>query len=120
MRAGVFVTEATPKGTARSPQEYLRPLLILSGQEYATTAFGQLHHMICNALRGRRPRLAAESWGRTVGVGCSSKTAASGTSSAAVLEAWANAAVRRAESRLGHNKRTGYQPPEVAQETRAE
>lgn len=63
MRAVVFVTEATPKGTARSPQEYVGPLLVLSGQEYATTTFGQLHHMICDALRGHRPRLVAESWG---------------------------------------------------------
>ena len=51
MRAVVFVTEATPKGTDRSPQEYVRPLLVLSGAEYASTPFGQLHEMICNALR---------------------------------------------------------------------
>ena len=63
MRAVVFVREATPKGTARSPQEYVDPLLVLSGQEYATTTFGQLHHMICVALRGHRPELVAESWG---------------------------------------------------------
>lgn len=63
MRAVVFVTEATPKGTDRSPQEYVRPLLVLSGSEYATVPFGQLHDMICNALRGHRPRLLAESWG---------------------------------------------------------
>ncbi len=67
MRAVVFVTEATLKGTARSPQEYVGPLLVLSGQEYATTAFGQLHHMICDALRGHRPRLVAESWGPDTG-----------------------------------------------------
>jgi hypothetical protein len=60
MRAVVFVTEATPKGTARSPQEYVRPLLVLCGQEYATIAFGELHRMICDALRGDRPRLVAE------------------------------------------------------------
>ena len=34
----------------------------LSGSEYATVPFGQLHDMICNALRGHRPRLLAESW----------------------------------------------------------
>jgi hypothetical protein len=62
MRAVVFVTEGTPKGTARSPQEYVRPLLVLSGREYATTTFGQLHDTLCNALRGERPRLLAESW----------------------------------------------------------
>ena len=63
MRAVVFVTEATSKGTDRSPQEYVRPLLVLSGSEYATMPFGQLHALICNALRGHRPRLIAESWG---------------------------------------------------------
>jgi len=63
MRAVVFVTEGTPKGTARAPQEYVRPLLVLSGQEYATTTFGQLHRMICDALRGNRARIVAESWG---------------------------------------------------------
>lgn len=65
MRTVVFVTEGTPKGTARSPQEYVKPLLVLSGQEYTTIAFGELqfgelHQMICDALRGGRPRLVAE------------------------------------------------------------
>lgn len=63
MRAVVFVTEGTAKGTARSPQEYVGPLLVLSGREYAAIRFGQLHDMICDALRGDRPRLVAESWG---------------------------------------------------------
>src|SRR6266545_3993135 len=63
MRAVVFVTQGTPKGTARSPQEYVGPLLVLSGWEYATITFGPLHDMICDALRGHRPRLLAESWG---------------------------------------------------------
>jgi len=62
MRAVVFVTEATGKGTHRSPQEYVNPLLVLSGLEYATIPFGDLHDRICNALRGNRPRLVAESW----------------------------------------------------------
>ncbi len=43
MRAVVFVMEGTPKGTARSPQEYAHPLLVLSGQEYAAITFTQLH-----------------------------------------------------------------------------
>jgi hypothetical protein len=38
----------------------VRPLLILSGQEYATIPFGELHESICDALRGDRPRLVAE------------------------------------------------------------
>jgi len=60
MRAVVFVTEGTSKGTARSPQEYVRPLLILSGQEYTTIPFEDLHRLICDALRGDQPQLVAE------------------------------------------------------------
>jgi hypothetical protein len=63
MRAVVFVRAGTPKGTVRSPQEYVSPLLVLSGRDYATLAFGQVHALICDALRGDRPRLVAESWG---------------------------------------------------------
>jgi hypothetical protein len=63
MRAVVFVTEGTPKGTARSPQEYVNPLLVLSGREYATITFEQLHELLRRALRGHRPRLIAEVWG---------------------------------------------------------
>jgi len=62
MRAVVFVTEATRKGTARSAQEYVSPLLVLSDLEYAAIPFGDLHDRICDALRGDRPRLVAESW----------------------------------------------------------
>jgi hypothetical protein len=58
----VFVTAGTPKGTARSAQEYVNPLLVLSGREYATVTFEQLHELVCRALRGHRPRLAAEVW----------------------------------------------------------
>jgi hypothetical protein len=63
LRAVVFVTEGTPKGTARSAQEYARPLLVMSGREYATLTFAALHAKICDALRGHRPRLVAELWG---------------------------------------------------------
>lgn len=63
LRAVVFVAEGTPKGTARSPQEYVNPLLILSGREYATVTFEQLHELVCRALRGHRPQLVAEVWG---------------------------------------------------------
>ena len=62
LRAVVVVTEQTPKGTERSPQEYVNPLLVLSGPEYATIPFGELHERICAALRGVRPRCIAESW----------------------------------------------------------
>lgn len=54
--------KARPKGTARSAQEYVAPLLVLSGREYAAVSFGELHAMICDALLGHRPKLVAEAW----------------------------------------------------------
>ena len=60
LRAVVVVAEGTPKGTARSPQEYVRPLLVLAGEAYASTPFDALHGRICDALRGGKPRLLAE------------------------------------------------------------
>jgi hypothetical protein len=39
MRAVVIVTEETRKGTARSPQEYVNPLLVLSGRDYESILF---------------------------------------------------------------------------------
>lgn len=61
LRAVVFVTERTPKGTARSAQEYVKPLLVLTGQAYAEMNFDTLHASICSALRGDRPRVVATS-----------------------------------------------------------
>lgn len=58
-RAVVFVTEQSPKGTPRHPQEYVSPLLVVSGEAYASTSFETLHARICDALRGGRPRVAA-------------------------------------------------------------
>jgi hypothetical protein len=60
LRAVVFVTGGWPKGTFRSAQEYVAPLLVLSGTEYASTPFPLLHTKLCDALRGDRPRLTAE------------------------------------------------------------
>lgn len=62
LRAVVIVTEATRKGTERSGQEYMDPLLVLSGAEYAAISFAELHERICSALRGGRPRSVAEAW----------------------------------------------------------
>ena len=62
LRAVVIVTEGTPKGTDRSGQEYVNPLLVLSGEEYATLSFQKLHGRICDALRGGQPRWVAEWW----------------------------------------------------------
>ncbi len=62
LRAVVIVTEATRKGTRRSGQEYIDPLLVLSGEEYAAIPFSELQERICNSLRGGRPRCVAELW----------------------------------------------------------
>jgi hypothetical protein len=56
MRAVVFVTAGTPKGTARSGQEYVAPLLVLTGQEYAALPFQTLHDRICELLARGQPR----------------------------------------------------------------
>jgi hypothetical protein len=61
MRAVVIVTEETQKGTARSPQEYLNPLFVLSGREYASISFIDLRARICDALRGKAPQVVAQS-----------------------------------------------------------
>jgi hypothetical protein len=62
MRAVLFVTEETGKGTARSPQAYANPLLVLSGREYASISFVELHTRICDALRGTGPQVVAQSF----------------------------------------------------------
>jgi hypothetical protein len=60
MRAVVFITEDTPKGTERSLQEYVHPLLMLTGEEYAKIPFDTLYMQICHALRGDKPLVVAE------------------------------------------------------------
>ena len=54
MRAVVFVTEYSSKGTERNGQEYASPLLVLTGEEYAHITFEELHARLCDALRGNR------------------------------------------------------------------
>jgi hypothetical protein len=56
LRAMVIVQE----GTDKVGQEYVRPLLVLSGQQYATLPFQELYERICDALRGDRPRLVMQ------------------------------------------------------------
>lgn len=56
LRAIVIVREDTEK----VGQEYIDPLVVLSGDEYDAMPFQLLHDRICNALRGIRPRLIAE------------------------------------------------------------
>ena len=60
MRAVVFVTEYSLKGTERSGQEYVSPLLVLTGEEYSQISFGDLYARICDALRGNRTPIVAE------------------------------------------------------------
>ena len=60
MRAVVIVAENTKKGTSRSHQEYMDPLVTLSGEEYANMPFPELHDRICDALRGDRPAVTLE------------------------------------------------------------
>ena len=60
MRAVVIVTENTKKGTSRSHQEFVNPLLILNGERYASLSFKELHETICDALRGSRPGVSLE------------------------------------------------------------
>ncbi len=58
-RAVVFVTDETEKGTARSGQEYVDPLLILTGEEYAKMSFQTLLGKLEEAVRSG-PRVIAE------------------------------------------------------------
>ena len=60
LRAVVFVTKGTLKGTARSAQEYRNPLLVLTGKEYVTITFEDLHTRLRDALRGDKPRVIAQ------------------------------------------------------------
>jgi hypothetical protein len=58
-RAVVFVTDETKKGTKRSGQEYVDPLLVLPGEEYGKMSFEELLHRIEEAIRSG-PRVVAE------------------------------------------------------------
>lgn len=60
MRAVVFITEYTAKGTERSEQEYQSPLLVITGEEYAKMPFEDLYGKLCEALRGNRVPVIAE------------------------------------------------------------
>jgi hypothetical protein len=60
LRAVVFIKEGTRKGTPRNPQEYVDPLLSMTGEEYDKIDFKSLHSRICDSLRGSRPKLVME------------------------------------------------------------
>jgi hypothetical protein len=53
-RAVVLVTEDTKKGTERSGQEYVDPLLVLSGKEYVEASFADLLERIGDELRKKK------------------------------------------------------------------
>lgn len=63
-RAVVFITSGTRKGTDRHPQEYVEPLFVLSGREYATIAFDDLLGRLQEAVRSG-PRVVAQFLGPT-------------------------------------------------------
>ena len=66
-RAVVFVTDETKKGTVRNGQEYVDPLLVLTGEEYAKMPFQTLLDKLEEAISSG-PRVVAEyldSQGRT-------------------------------------------------------
>ena len=60
LRAVVFVTADTRKGTSSSAQEYDSPRLVLAGAEYAVIPFQDLHDRLSNALRGGGPPLTLQ------------------------------------------------------------
>jgi len=58
MRAVFFVEKGEEKGTARNGQEYVRPLLTMTGAEYESIGFAKLLSMLNDALDaryGKRP-----------------------------------------------------------------
>src|SRR5687768_12916550 len=62
-RGGITVAPCPghrPRSNGKVGQEYIGPLIVLSGEEYDATPFQVLYDRICDALRGNRPRLVAE------------------------------------------------------------
>jgi hypothetical protein len=60
LRAVFIVTAETKKGTDRCGQEYVDPLLIFTGEEYARLSFDELYKRICDALLGDGPRVCSQ------------------------------------------------------------
>lgn len=54
-RAVVFITNKTEKGTERNGQEYVNPLLVLTGQEYADIPFSQLYNILEEKIMSGSP-----------------------------------------------------------------
>jgi hypothetical protein len=57
LRAVVFITDFTRKGTDDHGQKYIEPLFTMTGREYEQITFESLHDRICSALRGDLPRV---------------------------------------------------------------
>jgi hypothetical protein len=55
MRAVGFIEAGAAKVTPRSGQEYVDPLLVMSGDEYAGVSFVDLHARLRAAIETRRP-----------------------------------------------------------------
>ena len=55
-RAAVFVLDETEKGTERNGQEYVSPLLTLTGEEYETLSFREVMGRLEDALAKRLGR----------------------------------------------------------------
>ena len=60
LRAVVFIRKLEEKGTERSAQEYLNPLLMISGKDYSAASFANLHERLTEALLGNRLKVVAE------------------------------------------------------------
>ncbi|MEX2167807.1 MAG: hypothetical protein WD851_00730 [Pirellulales bacterium] len=58
LRAMVIVR----RGTEKVIQQYVNPLLVLSGEEYKAMPFEELYRQICDALRANHPHCVAESY----------------------------------------------------------
>lgn len=58
-RAVVFVTDETEKGSERSGQEYVDPVLVLTGEQYAKVPFQVLLEKLEECIR-TGPRVVAE------------------------------------------------------------
>lgn len=56
LRAVVIIRQQTEK----IGQEYVEPLVVLSGDDYRAMTFEMLHERICDALSRPRPRVVAE------------------------------------------------------------
>lgn len=60
LRAVVIVTSDTRKGTEENGQEFVDPLLVLTGEEYGQLRFDELHDRVCAELGRGKPRVVSQ------------------------------------------------------------